>query len=322
LNMEDFPHSAFILNQPADKFIPCSGGPTTAISTGFLTNADMIALSPEGKPLKTVLEYAQEQNMATGLISTSSITDVTPACFYSHLPHRHFDNLLAEDLTSKNVDVIIGGGLAFFLPAFQAQSERPDQKDLLARLAQTHTVVRSPEEFRQAGEPAKLAAFLALEEMPTADERVISLSEMVDKAIRILSRRPEGFFLMAEGSQIDWAGHHSLGEYLIQEVVDLDDAVGVALDFARRNGDTLVIVTADHETGGLALLEGSVEEHKISAAVFLTERHTGTMVPLFAYGPGSEVFGGIQRNTYIGQKLIEYIVKSGQPTAPTHTPAE
>ena len=114
---------------------------------------------------------------------------------------------------------------------------------------------------------------------------------------------------MVEGSQIDWAGHANDAEYILLETIDFDDAVGVGLDFAEHDGNTLVIVTADHETGGFAVLDGSVESNTVSQTAFATGGHSTTMVPVLAYGPGSEAFGGIIDNTDIGRQIIHYLEK-------------
>ena len=145
--------------------------------------------------------------------------------------------------------------------------------------------------------------------LPPEKEFKITLSEFTQKALDILSSNECGFFLMVEGSQIDWAGHDNDNEYLISETIAFDKAVGIGLQFAKKHSDTLIIVTADHETGGYAPLQGSVEKQMITKAAFTTTGHTGEMVPLFAYGPASQRFGGIHDNTYIGKTLIELVLQ-------------
>ncbi len=130
---------------------------------------------------------------------------------------------------------------------------------------------------------------------------------MTEKAVRILSKDPDGFFLMVEGSQIDWEGHDNNLDGIIGETVDFDNAVGVGMDFAESDGRTLVLVTSDHETGGFAVHGGSIENRTISSASFTTGGHTGSMVPLFAFGPGAGLFGGIHDNTFIGKTMIELL---------------
>jgi len=313
LNLEEFPHGGFMLTYTLDKLVPSSPGPTTALATGYITKSGYVGLNSSGQPVRTVLEYAREKGKSTGLVSTSAITDATPACFAAHIRRRRWEGLIAEYIIANEIDVMIGGGMAYFLPSTDKRSARKDKKDLLAQLEQTHTVTKNAAEFKAVKRPRKLAAFLALQDMPTADAREISLSEITHKAIEILSQNENGFFLMIEGSQIDWAGHHGYGEYIIQEVIDLDEAVGVALNFAKEEGDTLIIVTADHETGGYTILDGSIKNKKITESTFLTDRHSGAMVPLFAFGPSSETLGGIHHLSFIGQKMIDFILQNPAP---------
>jgi alkaline phosphatase len=125
-------------------------------------------------------------------------------------------------------------------------------------------------------------------------------------ALKMLKRNKKGFFIMIEGSMIDWAAHDNDAESIVKETVDFDNAVGKALQFAVKNGETLVIVTADHETGGLGINGGNLETGEIVAA-FTSKDHTATMVPVFAYGPGSERFTGVQQNTGIFKKCVELL---------------
>ena len=112
---------------------------------------------------------------------------------------------------------------------------------------------------------------------------------------------------MVEGSQIDWAGHENNQDGIIAEMIDFDNAVGVGLDFAKKDPQTLVVVTADHETGGFAIHDGSMNDKKVSASGFTSEKHTADMVPVFAYGPGSSAFAGIGDNTIIGRTIMHYL---------------
>ena len=308
LNLEKFPHTGFVFTSSIDKFLPSSCGATTTLATGVETKVDFVGLDASGRPVKTILEHAQEQGRGTGLISTSSLTDATPACFVAHLPSRAMDNRIAVALAQKDIDVLIGGGLAYFLPASDPRSARRDNQDLVAVLAETHQIVTTADEFQALKKPAKLAAFLALGDMPAVPLRRVSLSDMTRKAIEILAQNKNGFFLMIEASQIDWASHHGYGEDLIRETVDLDKAVGVALDFVKNRDDTLIIVASDHETGGYVILDGSVNNKKVTQSIFLTSGHSATMVPIFAKGPGGDVFSGIHRMEYIGRRLGEYIL--------------
>jgi alkaline phosphatase len=123
-------------------------------------------------------------------------------------------------------------------------------------------------------------------------------------ALKLLKKNRNGFFLMVEGSQIDWGGHDNDLNYVLNEVLDFDRAVGKALEFAAKDGNTLVIVTADHETGGLGLTGGSILKGEVQGS-FILKDHTATMVPVFAFGPGAEIFTGVQDNTNIFKKCIK-----------------
>ena len=140
-----------------------------------------------------------------------------------------------------------------------------------------------------------------------ADGRAGMLPEMTEKAIETLSKDKNGFFLMVEGSMIDWGAHEKNQEYTIDEVIDLDNAVGVAKEFADKNGETLIVVTADHETGGLSLVDGNIQERKVSGNFIQSGSHTGVMVPIFSYGPSAERFSGIHENTFFLNEFLNLL---------------
>lgn len=311
LNLEQFKTLGLLVTQATDTMVPDSSSTTTALTTGVNTIYGAVGINPEGKPLKNILEYSRELGKGTGLVVTSNLTDVTTACFVAHVPSRSMQSEIARALVDLKIDVIMGGGLSYFLPDNKGASASTDSRDLLAELGQTHTLITTPQEFRSLKSPLRLAALLDMGNLPPASSRPVSLKEMTQKAIEILSKNEQGFFLMIEGSQIDWAAHHGNGEQLIEEVIDLDRAVGAALDFAKDNKDTLVLVVADHESGGYTILNGSIKKKKVTQAAFFTEGHTAEMVPLFAYGPGSEIFAGIHETAFVGQMLIRFVQSSG-----------
>ncbi len=307
LQLERFRELGLLITHSADSYLTDSAAGATALATGVKTYNGAIGVDMDKKPLKTVLEYAEQAGKATGLVSTSSITHATPASFAAHVDSRKKDNEIAESMSRSGVDVLIGGGLGYFLPKSAKDSKRDDELDLLARLAKPEQVVRTAEALRAYSGKDKLIALLATKHMGKADERPVTLAEMTRKAIDILSQDEDGFFLMVEGSQIDWGGHANDSEYIIMEMIDFDAAVGTGLDFAESNGETLVIVTADHETGGFALEKGSVDEHKLEKGDFTTNYHTAEMVPLFAAGPSAHLLTGIHQNTHVGKIMISLI---------------
>ncbi len=294
LEMERCPVTGLVTTWSASSFVTDSAAAATALSTGVKTRNGMLGESPDGNPLKNVTEYAEEMGKSTGVAVSCSLTHATPAGFIVHVPSRKMNPEIAAQIAASGIDVLFGGGLDYFKPC-------------LPELQKKMPVVFSTEEFRNLGTPTNAAAILYPVHPPWSTDRELSLKELTQKAIQILSQDKDGFFLMVEGSQIDWAGHQNDATNLINEVVDFDTAVGAGLDFAEKNGQTLVIVTADHETGGFAVLDGSLQDHNITKTGFCSDHHSATMVPLFAYGPGSSVFSGIHDNTDVGKTMIQFI---------------
>ena len=309
LNAERMPVGGLIKTFPFGGMVTDSAASGTAMATGYKTRNGVISMSPEGDSLRTVLEYAEERGMVTGLVATSSITHATPAVFAAHVPDRGMETEIARQMAESGVDVLIGGGWSFFVPHDVAGSRRTDDLDLIEELKKRMAVVRSVEELMKLDAATAAAAFLAPRECPPAEERDYSLADLAARAIEILAGGSEGFFLMIEGSQIDWAAHDNDDDGILHEMKDFDGAVGAALDFAGKDGATLVIMTSDHETGGFALHESSMHSSRMVEPAFTCDDHTMEMVPIFAYGPGAEAFGGIHDNTFIGAMLIEYVRK-------------
>jgi len=292
LNMERCTVVGLHKTSSSDQYVTDSGAGGTALATGSKTKNGYIGVSSDKQPLKTILEYAEENGLSTGLVATSSITHATPASFIAHVPDRNNYDLIALDFLKTDVDVFIGGGEKFF-------NKRADNKDLVAQLiTKNYQVVKTLEDLKNI-KSGKIAALLAQEHMPTiAAQRGDMLSVSTQKALEILSQNEKGFFVMIEGSQIDWANHKNDYKYMVEETLDFDKAVGVAMDFADKDGNTLVIVTADHESGGLTLLGGNLKTGETKAN-FSTINHSATMVGVFAYGKGAELFGGIYENTEV-----------------------
>lgn len=251
-------------------------------------------------PLETVFDIAFEHGMSTGLVATSSLTHASPASFGAKVPYRRMQAEIATQLAARPIDVLLGGGRGFFDGDLRA-----DGQDLLTPLCAASTCVGTAEElaaYRADGR--RLVGLFANDGMPMAAGRTPSLPEMTRAALTRLDGAEHGFFLFVEGSQPDWRGHDNRPlELVVAEMLDHDAAIGVGLDFARQNGETLVLVVSDHETGGLSL----VREDGEIAARYTTGGHTGEMTPHFAFGPGAERFGGIQQNDRIGQMLKDLV---------------
>ncbi|MFV1950995.1 MAG: alkaline phosphatase [Nitrospinota bacterium] len=310
LNLERFKVIGLLTTHSQSSLVTDSAAAGTALATGYKTYNGAISVSQDKRPLKTIVEYAEEKGKTTGLVVSCSVTHAIPAVFVAHVDRRKKQGIIAEHILKSGIDVLFGGGWGYFVPKSTDGSKREDEKDLIAELDKRMKVVRSVEEFLKLGDVDSAAGFFSANHPPKENDRKPRLSELTRKAIEILSKNKSGFFLMVEGSQIDWAGHDNNQDYIIAEMVDFDNAVGVGLDFAEKDSQTLVIVTADHETGGFAIHDGSMQDKKVSESGFTWKKHTATMVPVFAYGPGRSVFAGIGDNTIVGKTIIQYLQKS------------
>ena len=283
----------------ASHKITDSAAGATAFSCGTRTYNGAISVDMNKMPMTTILEMAEAKGFATGLVATCAITHATPAAFIAHQPSREMYEEIAADFLKTDIDLFIGGGYDNF-------AKRKDSVNLIDKLIQKdYKVIRSEEELYMYTGDQKLAALIAPKHLPKMQEgRGNYLANSTQLAINKLAKNKTGFFLMVEGSQIDWGGHNNDAEYIRQETMDFDKAIAKALDFAEKDGNTLVIVTADHETGGFAL--SGNEEDKTQNVIdpkFITKNHTGTMVPVYSYGPGSASLGGIYDNTWIYQVM-------------------
>ncbi len=297
LNLERVTFTGFHKNRSANNFITDSGAGATAFAIGKKANNGGIGVDAQGNPQPTILEIAEQNGKATGLLSTCSVTHATPASFIAHQSSRGSVEDIALDFLKTDVDVFVGGGLDHF-------TKRKDGRNLIDELkAKNYQIAYSIEEVQKTTS-GKLAGFLADKEQPKISEgRGDQLLTSVKTSLDILNKNKKGFFLMAEGSQIDWGGHANDTRYIIDEMLDFDKAIGAALDFAEKDGNTLVIITADHETGGFSINGGDFTTGKVEGK-FTTGGHTGVMIPVFAYGPGAEVFSGIYENTAIFDKIV------------------
>lgn len=298
MNITGMPVSGFVTTFSADNYITDSGAAGTAFATGTKTKNSSIGVDTMGMPVKSILELAEENGLSSGLVSTSAITHATPASFIAHTSNRSKYDDIAFDFLKTDIDVFIGGGYNDF-------ARRADSLNLIDSLeVRGYLIARDLKSIRTPL-PQRLAALLADKHMPAmSDGRGNMLPDASGIALSILDRNQKGFFLMIEGSQIDWGGHDNNSQYLVNEVVDFDNAVGKVLQFAKNDGETLVIVTADHETGGYVITNGNIAQGIVEGKFELKD-HSPVMTPLFAFGPGSELFMGVQDNTDIFKKCVK-----------------
>ena len=260
----------------ANSVITGSAAAATAFATGEKTTARFIGVAPKAddllpmdrfadydadraySPLATILEGAKLKGKTTGLVATSRITHATPAAFAAHIHDRGMDNELMEHMVYQGIDVVFGGGKRHLLTEADG-GKRTDGENLYQYLIDTgYQFVETSEEMAAVNSGKVWGLFASShmsseidreEETPTQP----SLSEMTQKAIHLLSQNDEGFFLVVEGSQVDWAGHANDAAYMVSDFLVYDDAVRVALDFAKANPDTLLIAFPDHNTGAMSI---------------------------------------------------------------------
>jgi len=390
LVLETLPEVALInTHSLSDNLITDSAAAGTSLATGYKTENGMVSVLPDETPVKTLLEAAQERGMATGLISTNTIYDATPATFGAHTKSRSMYEEITAQFLERKIDVLLGGGKDRFLPSGVDVGKRKDGRNLIEEAeglgyiyVENTTALKLAKGDKLLGLFHKSYMNYVLDKDDYGVEFTEpTIAEMTEKAIAILSRNPNGFFLMSEGARIDHAAHAVDVPGVIAEVLAFDEAVKIALDFAKKDGNTLIVVTADHETMGFDISEPldydvlskmkvtpeymAIKLKKDDNGVFTTESirevfaeveyagitdlsedeiaviqavsdqysykvgweigsvisaranmgsmstevralsptggHTANMVPLFAYGPGAEIFSGVLDNTDVAR---------------------
>lgn len=298
MTFPSFPVTGFSKTHSANSYSTDSAAGGTALATGEKTNNRMISVRPDSTVLVTLLEHARAVGMSTGIVCTSSLTDATPAAFAAHVPLRYDYRAVAGWYVSGAAEVFIGGGRKYFEPVVDSAGNFSRSEDLITKLEHAgYDVTIDLDSFVASGS-RRLAGLISDGDLPRIYEGRDPqyLARATAKAIEVLSRNRKGFVLMVEGSEIDDAGHSNSTSMVTEEVLDLDRAVAVAFDYASKNGKTLIVVTADHETGGMSITGGNIEKREVSGAFSFTG-HSGVMVPVFAYGPGAIGFTGIRENT-------------------------
>ena len=300
LEMRKLPVSGTITTHSADKRITDSGAGGTALATGFKTNNGMISMKADSTAVPSILELFAEDGKQTAIVVSCGITHATPASFVAKDINRNNYEAIAKDFAeSEKLNYFIGGARKHFV-------KREDNRNLLEEMTARGWQFFDVLEDAQFNASTNVALFMA-DEHPVSviDGRSDFLAKGTAKLLETMSRQAEnGFFMMVEGSQIDWAGHANDSAYLVAEMIDFDNAAKAAVDFAKKDGETLVVITADHETGGLTIINGNENDYSSVRFNFSTGNHTSVTVPVFAFGPGSENFTGVYDNTEIFYKIL------------------
>lgn len=283
-------------SQSSSDFITDSAAGATAFASGQKTFNGALGKNKDSIDIKTLVEEAEEKKLSTALVVTCSITHATPAAFYAHQVSRNSHQAIANQLYGSGVDVFIGGGLQYF-------NSRQLEKF-------GYSVVRGIKNIQSFPGKNKLAGFYSdsIHPIKMSEGRGNFLQEASMKAIQLISSNKKGFFMMIEGSQIDWGGHDSDAAYTVSETIDFDNTFQKVLDWAKKDKNTLVIVTADHETGGMALT-GYDKINNKPELKYISNEHTGILIPVFAYGPGAKAFSGVYENTEIYYKIKKLLLK-------------
>lgn len=286
----------------SDHTVSGSAPTATAYATGVRTFMGAVGVGPDSMAVESVLDVARSRGMSTGLVTTTSLADATPAAFAAHAVSRAAVGDISRQMATKGVTVLMGGGRITFSPEMQ-----PDSSNLLEEARRSYTYVESLQELR-ALDPDTVESLLGLfaeRDMGVVAERGTALVDMTATALRILDRNPDGFFLMVENEESDTQSHRNADVATITtEMLDFDAAVALGLEYQARHPETLVLVTGDHETGGIGLTYDADREIVMEYA---SSSHTGTLLPLFASGPGAERFAGIIENFRVGQILLEML---------------
>ncbi len=298
--LEKFPVIGFHKSYSYDDLVTDSAAGATAFASGVKTYNGAIGLTSDSLPTQTILEEVEAKGMATGLVATAAINHATPAAFYAHQKSRVLFDQIAADLLHIDIDFIVGGGKRYF------DNRDIDNRDLCAELRAKGYLVTDymQGELSQISYDTKrkFIYFTGDRDPPSAGVGRNYLPYASQEAINFLEAyNDQGFFLMVEGSQIDWACHNQKDRWLVDELLDFNKTIGEVLKYAHKSGNTLVIVTGDHETGGLSINQGSkINRLKLG---YTTNAHTAALVPVFAYGPSAELFAGIYENTDIYKKM-------------------
>ena len=289
LFIDQMPYHGTSLTHSYDNAYTDSAAAATAWSTGFKTKTRYLSLDPDKKILETIVELLSKKGYASGVVATSSVTHATPAALYAHIDNRYEYKEIANQLINSSIHIALGGGRKLFD---------------LNKINDTHHVLTSKESLQLNFDYSKKLIGLFDDDGIERSNEKPTQRQMTNFALKHLNKQCNGFFLMTEGSQIDWAGHDNDANKMVEEFRDFDLTIKDLIKFVNKNNDTLLIITSDHETGGLQILKQDNDNVIIQWG---TGRHTSTPVGVHAYGPGAELFQGLMDNTDIHYKMLEAI---------------
>jgi len=287
--MMDIGETGLVMTNPPGNLVVDSACSATQYALGRYSNSEMIGLDEKGRSHPTILELARDLGKSTGLVSDTRLTHATPASFAAHQPHRSMENEIAAEMLATNVDVMLSGGLRHWIPKssndknsetyktlrkkvpshIKLKSKRKDERNLLNEAEKNSYAVVFNRKQLKSSKSKKILGLFTNSGMPNGIEHsqtksswgrdIPTLKEMTEKALETLSKNEKGFFLMVEGGQIDWAGHNNDTGTMLHEMLKFDEAIGAVVEWAKKRDDTLVILTADHETGSFGFSYSKVD---------------------------------------------------------------
>lgn len=299
LNLTACPFTGLSRTYCTNYLITDSGAGGTALATGQKTAKAHIGTDPEGNDLTSLICYAQQAGKSTGISVVCRLCDATPADFCCHNEDRdNYDDIIADYLDC-NVDYIAGGGMYFF-------THRKDKRNIFTEMGEKGYNLATTADDLKKLQQLPIMAILADSEYVVAPLRETLFQDQTLQGINLLSKNENGFFMMIEGSCIDDWCHANNIERVVEETLDFDRTVGEVLRWALEDENTLVVITADHETAGLTLLGGNLKKGIVQCE-FANDGHSNIMVPVYAFGPAAEQFTGVMENCELSKKLINLV---------------
>ena len=310
--LENAQYTGLSKTPATNRLITDSGSGGTSLATGYKTCYHAVGVDEDGNKLKSLVDYAKEAGKSAGVAVTCRLWDATPCDFLSHNIDRDNEQELIAEMANSPVDYVFGGGAKFF-------TNRKDGRNIFKELEKKgykvitsktdlKTILKDNESYKKCvsstadNSNCKVYCVPFEVDTPLPDERGDLLARASIAGMNLLNQNKNGFFMMIEGSQLDDYGHFNQLDMLMKETLDFDQTFGRVIKWAAQDGETLVVVTADHETGGMTVLDGDYKEGRVEVN-FSTKNHSGTMVPVYAFGPGSENFSGFMDNTDICWKI-------------------
>lgn len=299
-------YAAIVKTYSANNKATDSAAASTAIATGNKTNNGMLGMLPDSTKPASIAALAKEKGLATGIVVTSYVLDATPGGFYAHVKNRREKSRIAEDLIAFRPDVVVGGGRKYFTQEKYTAVNLVDKA-----VGEGFTYVSSPEEFYSTWTTPLLGLIDEGGKVEATETDQELLSQLSSHTWEILEKNKKGFFSMVEGSLIDYASHGNNPDEMLWYLEEFDNVVNAAFDYADTHKGTLVLVTADHETGGVALVPGDRDYTKSESGIsvkYSSTGHTASPVILYAYGASSWKFGGVYENTDIFKRIKEVLI--------------